>query len=60
MKCIGGGRIVHNDAAKTLEVYGYSKTYANKTKIKHDEVIRQAERYLQYPKNNTFISAKKY
>lgn len=42
LRCPGGGRMVHNGAAHTLEVYGYSITYSVKNKIKHDEAVRQA------------------
>jgi|JI6StandDraft_1071083.scaffolds.fasta_scaffold20725_6 hypothetical protein len=58
--CPGGGRMVHDSAKKTLEVYGYSMTYAVKGKIKHDEAVRQAKHYLQYPDKDIKISNKKY
>lgn len=56
-RCPGGGRIVHSSEKKSLEVYGYSKTYG---KVSHDLVLSYAENILNYTKNSLSISNKKY
>lgn len=52
--------MVHSSNLKKLEVYGYSKTYGQKIKVKHDEAVDQAIKYLKYPANKIIISNKKY
>lgn len=56
-RCPGGGRIVHSAEKKTLEVYGYSKTYG---KVDHNLVLEYAENILKYDKKDLTISNKKY
>lgn len=37
MECLGGGRIEHDDKAKTIKVYGYSEAFGA---ANHSEVIK--------------------
>lgn len=54
-KCVGGGRIIHNPEAKTLEIYGFSQGYG-----KADHTLTQQLLSEAYPDYKVIISDKPY